>query len=46
MRGEDWIIKFPTHVDRADIGQMEYDYSVCAKKCGIVMSETRLFPSQ
>lgn len=46
MRGEDWIIKFPAHVDRADIGQMEYDYSVCAKKCGIVMSETRLFPSQ
>lgn len=44
--GEDWIIKFPAHVDRADIGQMEYDYSVCAKKCGIVMSETRLFPSQ
>ena len=30
--GEDWIIKFPAHVDRADIGQMEYDYSVCAKK--------------
>ncbi len=44
--GEDWIIKFPAHADRADIGQMEYDYSVCAKKCGIVMSETRLFPSQ
>lgn len=44
--GEEWIIKFPAHVDRADIGQMEYDYSVCAKKCGIVMSETRLFPSQ
>ena len=43
---EEWIIKFPAHVDRADIGQMEYDYSVCAKKCGIVMSETRLFPSQ
>lgn len=29
-----------------NIGKMEYDYSVCAKQCGIVMSETRLFPSK
>ncbi len=44
--GEDWIIKFPAHVDGQNIGKMEYDYSVCAKKCGIRMSETRLFPSE
>ena len=25
---------------------MEYDYSCCAKACGIMMSETRLFPSE
>lgn len=43
---EDWIIKFPAHVDRPDSGKMEYDYSLCAKKCGITMSETRLFPSK
>lgn len=43
---EEWIIKFPAHVDRADIGQMEYDYSVCAKKCGIHMPATRLFDSK
>lgn len=43
---EQWIIKFPAHVDGNNIGKMEYDYSVCAKQCGIVMSETRLFPSQ
>ncbi len=43
---EDWIIKFPAHVDRPDSGKMEYDYSLCAQKCGIVMSETRLFPSR
>lgn len=43
--GEDWIIKFPTTVDRWDIGLMEYRYSQCARKCGIEMTETRLFPS-
>ncbi len=40
---ENWIIKFPAHVDKKDVGKMEYDYSLCAKACGIVMSETRLF---
>ena len=42
---EEWIIKFPAHVDGKDAGKMEYDYSCCARQCGIVMSETRLFPS-
>ena len=46
INGEDWIIKFPAHVDGIDSGKMEYDYSCCAKACGIVMSETRLFPSK
>lgn len=44
--GEDWIIKFPAHVDRPESGKMEYEYSLCAAKCGIVMSQTRLFPSR
>ena len=42
---EEWIIKCPAHVDGKDAGKMEYDYSCCARQCGIVMSETRLFPS-
>lgn len=42
---DDWIIKFQSHVDSMDIGRMEYDYSLCAKECGINMTETRLFPS-
>lgn len=42
----DWIIKFPDHVDGKDVGKMEYDYSCCAKECGISMTETRLFPSE
>lgn len=43
--GSYWIIKFPAHTDRKEAGKMEYDYSVCAKKCGINMSETKLFKS-
>ena len=42
---EDWIIKFPASMDKTDIGLQEYKYSLCAKRCGINMSETRLFPS-
>jgi len=44
--GEDWIIKFPSSYDSSDIGQIEYNYSLCAKKCGVQMTETRLFPSK
>jgi len=43
--GEDWIVKFPSSADRRDIGEIEYRYSLCAKKCGIDMAETRLFTS-
>jgi serine/threonine-protein kinase HipA len=43
---KEWIIKFPAHVDLPDCGLQEYKYSVCAKKCGIDMTETKLFPSK
>lgn len=43
---EDWIIKFPAHVDSLDAGKMEYEYSLCAKKCGIDMTDTKLFDSE
>ena len=43
---EDWIIKFSAHVDGENAGKMDYDYSCCARKCGITMSETKLFPSE
>lgn len=42
---KDWIIKFPAHFDTKNIGEMEYDYSKCAVKCGIPMTETKLYPS-
>ncbi|MCM1540603.1 MAG: type II toxin-antitoxin system HipA family toxin [Blautia sp.] len=44
--GEEWIVKFPASMDRPDIGQQEYEYSLCAKRCGIDMPETRLLPSK
>lgn len=43
---EDWIIKFPAHVDGRDAGVMEYEYALCARKCGISMSDVKLFPSK
>ncbi len=44
--GEDWMIKFPSSDDSKDIGQQEYDYALCAGKCGLEMEEVRLFPSE
>lgn len=45
LDGQQWIVKFPSSLDRDDIGLQEYDYSLCARKCGIYMSETRLLES-
>ncbi len=45
LGGEDWIVKFPSSGDPADIGFMEYEYNLCAKACGIEIPEVRLFPS-
>lgn len=46
INGEDWIIKFPSSVDEKNIGEQEYNYSICAKNCRIDMPETRLFESK
>ncbi len=43
--GEEWIVKFPSSYDVKDIGKQEYEYSQCARKCGIDMPETRLLSS-
>jgi serine/threonine-protein kinase HipA len=42
---EDWIIKFPSSYDSSDIGIQEYNYSICARKCGIEVPEIKLFDS-
>ena len=43
--GIDWIVKFPASKDPAISGKREYDYSLCAKDCGIIMTETELVSS-
>ena len=43
--GREWIVKFPARKDPAISGKREYDYSLCAKKCGILMTDTQLVPS-
>lgn len=44
--GEEWIVKFPASFDGKDVGLQEYEYSLCARECGIVMPETRLLDSK
>ena len=46
MDGEEWIVKFPSSYDPKNIGMLEYEYSRCAKECGIEMAETKLMPSR
>jgi serine/threonine-protein kinase HipA len=43
IEGEEWLVKFRASVDPADVGSIEYEYSLLAKKCGLEMPETRLF---
>jgi len=43
IEGEEWLVKFRASVDPEKVGEIEYHYSQLAKKCGIVMPETRLF---
>ena len=46
LNGESWIVKFPSSYDRKSIGEEEYRYMECAKRCGIAVPEVRLFPSK
>ncbi|WP_081675804.1 type II toxin-antitoxin system HipA family toxin [Butyrivibrio sp. AC2005] len=41
----EWIVKFPAKTDPEVSGKREYDYSLCAKSCGISMTEAELIPS-
>ena len=43
--GRDWIVKFPAKNDPEISGKREYDYYFCAKKCGIVMTDSVLIKS-
>lgn len=41
--GKEWLVKFKSLYDPENIGIIEYNYSLLAKKCGILMPETKLF---
>lgn len=43
--GESWIVKFPSSYDKKTIGEEEYRYMKCAKRCGILIPEVQLFHS-
>jgi serine/threonine-protein kinase HipA len=43
FEGEEWLVKFRSFQDPENVGQIEYEYSLLAKDCGIEMPETRLF---
>lgn len=43
---EEWLVKFKSHNDPENIGEIEYRYSLLAKDCGINMPETKLFENK
>lgn len=43
IEGKEWLVKFKATMDPDNIGKIEYNYSLLAKKCGINMPETNLF---
>lgn len=38
----EWLVKFKSGSDPKNVGEIEYKYSLLAKKCGIEMPQTRL----
>ncbi len=43
LDGRDWLVKFSALYDPPGIGQVEYEHSLKARRCGVEMPETRLF---
>lgn len=39
----EWLVKFKATSDHVNVGEIEYNYSLLAKECGIRMAETHLF---
>ena len=44
--GEDWLIKFRSHLDPKDISAIEYAYHLMAIDAGLIVPEAKLFPSR
>lgn len=45
INGEEWIVKFPSSSDPANIGEEEYGLALAAKACGLEIPDVRLLPS-
>lgn len=43
INGREWLVKFKAISDPNNVGEVEYNYSLLAKECGIRMPETALF---
>ena len=43
---DNWIVKFPCNYDPKNIGELEYNANIFAKKCDIDVNEFKLFPSR
>lgn len=43
---EEWIVKFACRIDPPNVGEKEFNANEIAKKCGINVSEYKLFPSE
>jgi len=39
----EWLVKFAATTDPPDVGRIEYECSLLARRCGVTMPETRLF---
>ena len=46
VNNEEWIVKFPSHIDPKNIGELEYKTNILAQKCGIKTAEVKLFESK
>lgn len=44
--GEEWMIKFKAGIDPLNVGEVEYQYSLLARECGLIMPETKLFENK
>ncbi|QIV95709.1 serine/threonine-protein kinase HipA [Allofrancisella inopinata] len=45
IKGEHWLIKFPSSTDPKDIGAIEYAYHLMAQDAGLEVPNAKLFPS-
>ena len=40
---DEWMVKFKAGIDPKNVGEIEYNFSILARQCGLIMPETKLF---